>query len=66
MRAFSLGFLGALCVLAIVAAFLPLAYVLRRWWLYPRMAVQMGSVAIAFIAAIWLAERAFRIAPFWM
>ncbi len=52
--------------LAIVAAFLPLAYLLRRWWLYPRLAVQLGSIAIIFIAAIWFGERAFRVTPFWM
>ncbi|MEE8286795.1 MAG: HupE/UreJ family protein [Gammaproteobacteria bacterium] len=52
--------------LAIVAAFLPLAYLLRRWWLYPRLAVQLGSIAIVFVAAIWFGERAFRFTPFWM
>ena len=52
--------------LAIVAVFLPLAYGLRQWWLYPRLAVQLGSVAIVFVAAIWFSERAFKITPLWL
>ncbi len=52
--------------LAIIGAFMPLAYVLRRWWLYPRVAVQLGSIAIVFIATIWFAERAFRFTPLWL
>ena len=44
--------------LAIVAAFLPLAYLTRRTWFY-RQLMSTGSVAIALIAAVWLFERAF-------
>ena len=43
--------------LAIVAAFLPLAYLLRRTWLY-RLLLGAGSALIALLAALWLAERA--------
>jgi hypothetical protein len=45
--------------LAIVAAFLPLAFLLRSTWAYRRMLFAGGSVAIAAIAAVWLVERAF-------
>jgi hypothetical protein len=44
--------------LAIVAAFLPLAFLMRRTWLY-RQVMTSGSVAIALLAAVWLVERAF-------
>ena len=43
--------------LAIVAAFLPTAFLLRRHWLYPRLALGVGSACIAALAAVWLAER---------
>jgi len=43
--------------LAIVAAFLPLAYLSRRSWLYPRLAVRVGSLSIVAVASIWLIER---------
>lgn len=42
--------------LAIVAVFLPLAWWLRRSWFY-RQLFTWGSLAIALVAAIWLAER---------
>jgi hypothetical protein len=45
--------------LAIVAAFLPLAYTLRRTWFYRRLLFIGGSGAIALVAAWWLIERAF-------
>ncbi|MBC7514359.1 MAG: HupE/UreJ family protein [Herminiimonas sp.] len=44
--------------LAIVAAFLPLAYLLRHTWFYRRLVLLGGSVVIAILASIWLAERA--------
>lgn len=44
--------------LAIVCAFLPLAYALRATWTYRRVVLGGGSVAIAAIAGVWLAERA--------
>ena len=43
--------------LAIVAAFLPLAYALRGSWFYRRVVFIWGSAAIALVAAVWLAER---------
>ena len=42
---------------AIVAAFLPLAWTLRRSWLYRGAALVGGSWAIACVAALWLLER---------
>jgi len=45
--------------LTIVAAFLPLAYAARRTVFYGRGVLVGGSLAIAVIAGIWLAERVF-------
>ena len=45
--------------LAIVAAFLPAAFWMRRTWLYRRMLFVGGSALIALIAAVWLIERSF-------
>lgn len=45
--------------LAIVAAFLPLAFALRATWSYRRVVLGGGSVAIAAIAGVLLLERAF-------
>ncbi len=45
--------------LAIVAAFLPFAYALRRTWIYRRIIFTGGSILIALIAAVWMAERVF-------
>jgi hypothetical protein len=45
--------------IALVAAFLPLAYALRRSWLYRNVALPAGSLGIAALAAVWLVERAF-------
>ena len=47
--------------LAIVAAFLPLAFALRRSWLYRRGVLVGGSLAIAAVAAVWFIERAFNL-----
>jgi hypothetical protein len=44
--------------LAIVAAFLPAAFLLRRTTLYPRVVLCAGSGAIAAVAGLWLVERA--------
>jgi hypothetical protein len=43
--------------LAIVALFLPAAFLMRRTWLYRKMLFVGGSALIALIAAIWLLER---------
>ena len=45
--------------LAIVSAFLPLAYALRRTGFYRSAVLFGGSIAIMAVASIWLAERAF-------
>ena len=44
--------------LAIVAAFLPLAWLLRNGPFYRRVVLAGGSVCIALVALVWLAERA--------
>ena len=45
--------------LAIVAAFLPVAYLLRDSWFYRRLVLLGGSILIALVALVWLVERAF-------
>ncbi len=50
--------------LAIVAAFLPLAYVIRNTMFYQRGVLAGGSFAIAAIAVVWFAERAFNMELF--
>ncbi len=47
--------------LAIVCAFLPLAYALRDSWFYRRIVFAGGSATIALLASIWLTERAFNL-----
>jgi hypothetical protein len=47
--------------LAIVATFLPLAYALRRSWLYPRVVLGAGSLCIVAIASVWLIERSLNV-----
>jgi hypothetical protein len=54
---FNLGVEGG--QLAIVAAFLPLAYALRQGLFYRRVVLWGGSLAIAAVAAAWFVERAF-------
>ena len=43
--------------LAIVCALLPLAYLCRHSWLYPRVVLGAGSLCIVAIAFVWLIER---------
>jgi hypothetical protein len=50
--------------LAIVAAFLPLAYLSRRSWLYPRLVLGAGSLSIVAVASVWLLERSLDISIF--
>ena len=50
--------------LALVAAFLPLAYFARRSWGYRRVLVAGGSAAAAVIAVSWSVERIFNV-PIW-
>ena len=45
--------------LAIVAVFLPFAFLLRDSWFYRRVVFTAGSAAAAAIAAVWLFERSF-------
>jgi hypothetical protein len=45
--------------LAIVAAFLPIAFGMRSTWTYRRVVLAGGSAVIVAIAGVWLAERAF-------
>ena len=45
--------------LAIVSAFLPLAFALRATWFYRRLMMLGGSVAVTAIALAWFIERAF-------
>lgn len=48
--------------LAIVALVLPLAYGLRQTWLYRRLALPVGSAAVASLALVWCLERGLNIA----
>jgi hypothetical protein len=60
---FNLGVeIGQLCI---VAVFLPLAFLLRRTWLY-RGLLTGGSALIALVALVWLIERAFDIQAQWI
>jgi hypothetical protein len=45
--------------IAIVALFLPLAYVIRKSFFYRRVVLLSGSLVITMVALVWLAERAF-------
>jgi HupE / UreJ protein len=44
---------------AIVAVFLPIAFLLRDTWAYRKLVLVAGSLLIAMIAAAWLVERVF-------
>ena len=52
--------------LAIVAVFLPLAFGLRRSWVYQRVVLVLGSAVIALVALAWMVERIFnfKVLPF--
>lgn len=56
---FNLGVEGG--QLAIVSAFLPVAYFLRATWFYRRLVFVGGSLGIVTVAGIWLVERAFNV-----
>ena len=47
--------------LAIVAVFLPAAFLMRATLFYRRVALQAGSVAIVLVASLWLIDRMFDI-----
>lgn len=44
--------------LAVVAVFLPVAFALRRTLFYRRGVLTVGSLALAALGVVWLAERA--------
>ena len=48
--------------LTIVAVVLPLAFALRQTWLYRRLALPVGSAAVALLALVWCLERGLNIA----
>ena len=48
--------------LAIVAVFLPVAFMLRDWRYYPRGGLQIGSALVVAVASLWLVERALNVA----
>lgn len=50
--------------LAIVCLFLPLAFVSRRSWFYPRIVLGLGSICIVAIASVWLIERSLNLSFF--
>jgi len=45
--------------MAVVCAILPLAYLCRHTWLYPRLVLGARSLCIVAIAFVWLIERSF-------
>ena len=47
--------------LAVVAVVLPLAFALRQTWLYRRLALPVGSAAVALLALAWCLERGLNI-----
>ncbi len=51
--------------LAVVAVFLPLAYLLRHRWLYQRLALTGGSLAILSLSFCWAIERIFDLQLLW-
>ena len=50
--------------LAIVVTFLPVAYLSRRSWLYPRLVLGAGSLSIVAVASVWLIERSLNVSIF--
>jgi hypothetical protein len=50
--------------LAIVTAFLPLAYLARRSWFYPRLVLWAGSLSIVAVASVWLLEQSLNVSIF--
>jgi HupE / UreJ protein len=45
--------------IAIVCAFLPLAFALRDSWFYRQVPFKAGSISVAVVASIWMMERLF-------
>lgn len=59
LACFNLGVEGG--QLTIVAIVLPLAFALRQTWLYRRLALPVGSTAVALLALAWCLERGLNI-----
>ncbi|MCB1779092.1 MAG: HupE/UreJ family protein, partial [Candidatus Competibacteraceae bacterium] len=49
--------------LAIVAVVLPFTFLVRRTWLYQRLALPVGSAIAASIALVWCIERSLNLSP---
>jgi hypothetical protein len=47
--------------LAIVAAFVPLAFALRASWFYQKLAFRCGSAVIVLLATVWMVERIWKV-----
>jgi len=47
--------------LVIVMIFLPAIFVFRKWRLYPRVVLGLGSFAIFTVASLWFIERTFNL-----
>ena len=62
LAAFNLGV--EIGQLAIVLLFLPLAFALRSTWVYRRLVLGGGSIAIAALASVWLVERTLDVGVF--
>ena len=60
---FNLGVEGG--QLAIVSAFLPLAYYLRDTLFYRRVVLLAGSIMIMLLASVWLIERVCLLVNYW-
>ena len=52
--------------LAIVATFLPIAFILRDSWFYHRAVLGLGSLAVVVIAMTWLLERSLELRLSWL
>jgi len=50
--------------LAVVCAILPLVYLCRHSWFYPRIVLGAGSLCIGAVAFVWLLERSLNISIF--
>ena len=48
----------------ILSVFIPLAYAIRKTWFYKNIVFYCGSIVIALIACVWLAERALNLRLF--
>ena len=57
LLAFNLGVeIGQVCIVAVLV---PILYLVRRLWLYRRVALPAAAVFLIAVASVWVAERAF-------